>query len=457
VLDDTRFLRTGFRMDTKSNGIGNAMFIGELYTGGSERIVILPSLDPVDFNPETGTYSKTDEPENDLFGCHLLARFERVYSADTNLSLQTYYTRGKRDEAIGVWSSDIFDVEIQHRFMLSDQIEMIWGTGYRYYTDHLRESAWLSFLPDQDESHIFNFSFQEDIHINPFGLKLTLGSKFEYNEGTGWEVQPTIRFLKRMKEKQAVWGAFSRAVRPPNRQERGVNFVYLSTPTDERLMQMAPFPVSQIEFKGNENTISEELIALELGYRMILRDRISSDIALFYHLYDHLASRNPETPYPEISSTGSRWVVPIRIENQMDAQTYGVELSLGIQPLDRLKLQASYTFFKMQTQVDENATGQTESENDPRHQISVRSMLNLPYDLELDLWIRYVDSVLEEQVSSYVTADARVGWKPGKNIELSIVGRHLLDPSSPEYRHQFYQSNDVEIEREITVNLIYRF
>jgi iron complex outermembrane receptor protein len=36
-------------------------------------------------------------------------------------------------------------------------------------------------------------------------------------------------------------------------------------------------------------------------------------------------------------------------------------------------------------------------------------------------------------VPSYVELEARVGWKPAPDVELSVVGRNLLHDHHPEY------------------------
>ena len=48
------------------------------------------------------------------------------------------------------------------------------------------------------------------------GVFLTIGSKFERNEFTGFEIQPTVRG-RWSGAHQSAWGAVSRAVRVPTR------------------------------------------------------------------------------------------------------------------------------------------------------------------------------------------------------------------------------------------------
>jgi len=53
-------------------------------------------------------------------------------------------------------------------------------------------------------------------------LKLILGSKLEYNEYTGVEIQPSIRALWAISDKRSLWSAVSRAVRTPSRADTDI-------------------------------------------------------------------------------------------------------------------------------------------------------------------------------------------------------------------------------------------
>ena len=69
----------------------------------------------------------------------------------------------------------------------------------------------------------------------------------------------------------------------------------------------------------------------------------------------------------------------------------------------------------------------------PRHQFFVRSSFTLPREVALDLTVRYVGELLNQQVPAYTTADARLAWQPTSALELAVVGQNLLDPRHPEF------------------------
>jgi iron complex outermembrane receptor protein len=64
--------------------------------------------------------------------------------------------------------------------------------------------------------------------------------------------------------------------------------------------------------------------------------------------------------------------------------------------------------------------------------------MDLPMDFELDSWLRYVDNLPSLDVESYITLDARLGWRPKENLEISIVGQNLLDDRHPEFGQPWF-------------------
>ena len=54
-------------------------------------------------------------------------------------------------------------------------------------------------------------------------LSLTLGTKLEHNDYTGFEVEPNVRLSWTLSSKQALWAAVSRAVRTPSRIDQDLS------------------------------------------------------------------------------------------------------------------------------------------------------------------------------------------------------------------------------------------
>jgi iron complex outermembrane receptor protein len=69
----------------------------------------------------------------------------------------------------------------------------------------------------------------------------------------------------------------------------------------------------------------------------------------------------------------------------------------------------------------------------PRHQVSARSTVELPYKIRCTLWLRYVDELRGPGAPEYVTMDAVIAWKSLPNLELSLAGQNLIEPKHFEY------------------------
>ena len=88
----------------------------------------------------------------------------------------------------------------------------------------------------------------------------------------------------------------------------------------------------------------------------------------------------------------------------------------------------------------------------------VRSMLDLPYDLEFDSALRFVDSLGGQTVPSYWELDLRLGWTPIPNLEFSVVGQNLLHDNHLEFvPADFVVLQPVDIERGVYGRVTYRF
>ncbi len=122
-------------------------------------------------------------------------------------------------------------------------------------------------------------------------------------------------------------------------------------------------------------------------------------------------------------------------------------------------------FFKCDLAYSLNLADQADAGGFPKHQVSARGQFNLTQDLELDLWLRYVDTISaayilnenrEYEIDDYLTMDVRLGWRITPQVELSLVGQNLLESTRVEYVQETF-SLPVEIDRSLFAKLTYRF
>jgi iron complex outermembrane receptor protein len=185
------------------------------------------------------------------------------------------------------------------------------------------------------------------------------------------------------------------------------------------------------------------------------------DVATFYNDYKHLRSSKTDIPRLETSPEPMHLLVPIKLSNKLKATTYGLEMGINWGALDWWRLQASYSYLKVNI-PSAAMTNSTYVEfgkgRNPHHQIGLRSWMDLRKDLEFNLNLRFVDKLPDLQVKSYVGLDAQLVWKPHKNLELSIVGQNLLDRRHAEYKSvSILPGPSIEVERGVYGRVTWRF
>jgi iron complex outermembrane receptor protein len=339
---------------------------------------------------------------------------------------------------------DTFDFDLQHRFPIGERQDVVWGAGYRVSMDEIDNTYAITFNPDQRTLQLFSLFAQDEITLLADRLRLTLGSKFERNDFTGFEYQPSGRLSWTPTDRQAIWASVSRAVRTPSQAE-----------DDIRLRQATAVAGVHALITGGRGFDSEELLAYEAGYRWRPLDRVSLDVTAFYHDYDNLRSLEPAGVAP-----GPPFTVMATAGNRLYGETYGVEFAPSWQVTDWWRLQAAYTFLQMQLHRDAGS-GDTTSERDesrnPHHQLSLRSSLDLPHNVELDSTVRYVEGLPDFLVRSYVVVDVRLAWRPFKDLEVAIVGQNLLDDRHPEFRSFFIPTERIEVQHSVYGKVTWRY
>ena len=396
--DASRMRQGGFRADWVPTAADNVTVQGDLYGSSIDR---------------------RNSDSQVLSGGNALWKWTRRLSDHANLQAQLYYDRTKRDVPSTFGENlDTYDLTLNHRFAPAARHDVVWGLGYRLTSDDVRNSAVLAFLPPRLTHRLYTGFIQDDVTLAANRLHLTVGSKIEHNDYTGYEYQPGVRLAWTPTSEQTVWGAASRAVRAPSRIDRD-----LFAPG-----QPPYFLVGDSTFQ------SEVLHAFEVGYKGRLTSELTTSISAFYNVYDELRSLEVGSPY--------------RLANGLDGSTYGLEGEAACQIASRWRVTAGYTFLRLILDPDPTSTdtSQGKQEGDsPRHQAFIRSSLDLPHALSLDVSVRFVDDLPNQKVPAYTLCDARLAWQPTKAAELAVVGRGLFDPRHPEFgapatRHEIGQS-----------------
>jgi len=437
--DEWMMERTGFRLDWEASEDDRFTFQGDAYAGQSDWLYNQPIAN--------APFSETRIFEHDYNGANLLGRWTHMLADSSEIKVQAYYDRSERESNLPREERDTADLEIQHHFQPIARHDVVWGVGYRLSMDDIHNSYANQFLPTHRSVDLFSLFAQDEVTLVEDQLRLALGSKFEHNDFTGFEFQPSGRLAWTPSPRQTIWGAISRAVRTPSRAE-----------DDVRINRAAPgLPGSVVSILGDRAGESEELVAYELGYRVLPHPRISLDATAFYNVYDELRSLEPGAPPAAPPAPLATYYV----RNMLEGKSWGAELSVDWQMLKWWRWRGSYSYFEMALRAEDGgtdlATARLLEGNAPRNQISLRSQMDLPHNVEFDAGLRFVDSLSNPDVAAYWTLDLRLSWKPHPDVELSVVGLNLLDSQHLEFYPTQVVTPPREIQRSVYGKISWRF
>jgi iron complex outermembrane receptor protein len=333
----------------------------------------------------------------------------------------------------------------------------VWGIGYRFSRDKVSNTSTIDFQNEQKDHNLVSAFLHDEIALAPGKLALMLGSRFENNDYSGFEVQPNVRLLWTPTVQHSVWGSVSRAVRTPSRGEQDLHYHILTAPQSP----LGNVP-TRFDYIGNRDFKSEELLAYEIGYRVEPLSRLTFDVAAYYNVYTHLRVVTPGTP--DLANA----VIPLVVSNDMHGNSQGAELSAEWSPVTWWRIQAAYSYQLLTMNLEGNSVDTVNKGNaersTPRHQYSLRNGFDLGRQVTVDLWLRRVDRI--EQINEisqtlsvpgYVTMDVRVAWKPVRSLELSVVGQNLFAAQHPEFYSDVVNTLHSEIPRSVYGKATFKF
>jgi len=390
---------------------------------------------------------------------HALAQWRHSFSETSELQAQVFYDwmsyntapRSGNDLDLLV-EHGTTDVDVQHSVQIGERHNLVYGAEYRNVDMNLPSSNAVFF--EEEDVHLDTYSgfVQDTVSLIPEELSVTLGTKVEENDLTGFEYQPTARAAWSPHENHTVWASWSRAVREPSVFERDVSLIFdifqlaIVNPTPfGPPVFVIPIPLTMA---GSGDLDAVTLNAYEVGYRTALSENLSLDVAGYFNHYDDPIGL-------DILMVGGM-PAGLKFRNLDSAETYGVELATTWQALDCLKLTGGYTFMDM----DDDDSGFMSTF--PEHQVNVTSKMNITEDVDFNVACYYYDELVnqaaEVNIPEYVRLDVGVSWRPLENLELSVWGQNLLDDQHPEIVPDFGpQAGAAEVERGVYAMATLRF
>lgn len=424
--DGWHMTRQGFRADWDATPNDAFRLHGDVYDGdaGQRAVVTTQLREP---------FNRTITKDADLSGGNVVASWSHTFSERSDLALSFYFDNTFRREPTFSERRNTYDLDFQHRIRLARYDELIWGLGYRRTADRTRSIPTIVIDPRSRADDLYSAFVQNEIRFLDDEIRFTLGSKFEHNAYSGFEVQPSGRIAWVPNTRHMVWAGIARAVRTPSRIE-----------DDLELTVFVPAANTLFRVIGDGHFNSEKVTAYEAGYRVQPLQPLFLDVAAFYNQYDDLESAEPGAPFQEADA--DRTIVPFFLRNRLHGATYGAELSADAEVVSWWRLHGVYSLLFVDLTPDPGSRDtMTEAVEDqsPHHQITARSTMNLPYEADFDAVLRYVDDIALPGVGSYVTFDLRLAKRLRPNLELSVVGLNLAQNHHREF------SGGTEVERSI--------
>ena len=403
------------------------------------------------------------QPESRFRTASALARWVHRAGDTLDWSLQGQYNYVDRTEFGGahlVWQLADLDLGVHWRPNAVHDINLgvgarllhdkLGGTSYFYFDDPKATDTWLSGY------------VQDDITVVPGLLRLTIGTKVEKNNFTGFEFQPSARVFVSPARGWSLWGGVSRAVRTPPRFERSARMA-LTVDLPGSLDNPFPLPL-YATLNGVANRGSEKLTAFEAGFRGNLGGNWSLDVAGYYNRYDRLVIMSPRAVTP-LFQPPIPFPLGIRVDldfvGKGKARTWGVEANLGGNVTAWWKTTLAYSHFDF-TVADDPLTGQPVNllftlQGSPKHQASWRNSFDLGDRIALDAQLRHVSRLARDPIPAYTTADVRLTYRLDNGAEFSLVGNNLLQARHAEFAQTQYPAPLAFVPRSVAAQLRYRF
>jgi len=419
--DWSRDGQIGFRTD-HATASGEFTLQGDAYWGKFGDAQSLSTYDP----PASFiSYRSTN-----VSGGDLRARLRRRFQNQSDIYLQAFWSRDHRIGSNFGEDRDTFDVDFLHRLGATRFQQFTYGLGIRLSPSEITQTIpTATFNPRHKTDSIYSAFLQEELRLVPDKLSLIAGSKLEHNNYTGFEYQPNVRLLFTPNGRFSAWTSIARAVRTPDRVDEDIQ--------DDIFAVSSPLIFARVI--GNHNLKAERLIAYEGGFRALLHPRLYISASGFYNAYRNLIAQGGLTPAPASTPPfpPGTTLFTLQYINGIHGASDGAEIAPDWQATSFWRIRPAFSYLNIDLNDEPGFTDTVTLDqlrgSSPHYQAFIQSEINLPHQVEFDQSFRYVDSLPAQSVRAYTTADARIGWKPTKGLELSVTGQNLFQPHHAEF------------------------
>lgn len=385
--------RLGFRVD-RGDGPETFFISGDLYKGDSPQIL------------------GTTPTDTQVAGGDINARWEHNLGTRKGFYLQAYVARALRSGVPVDEARNTYDVDFIHHLDAGARNLFTYG-GTLHWSSYQVSQQIFSVKGGTDYEH--TGFVQDEIRLGK-NVWVTAGTKLEFNNYSGFDLQPSARVLWSSSDRQALWAGVTRAVTTPSDLEENYD---LSGSSASLFLQVL----------GNRSFKSEDVLGYEAGYRRLLVGKLYAAVSTFWNQYSRLQSFSA----PTIVTSGGLTSITYQYENQISGSTSGGELATEADVTRWLKLNVNYSFLSSDftangptADISSSGSVRTYDESSPKHMIVMQSMFDLPGRIEFDTMYRFISALPAQKVPAYQTMDVHVEKQLGRKVALELVGQNLL-------------------------------
>jgi len=420
-FDDWRMGQVGFRADWSKHSRDTFNLQGDMYKGLDGERVAVSSYSPP-------SVSVINYPPHSTSGGNIIGSWRRQFSKHSDIEARAYFDRTSRFSPQLDETRNTYDLDFLYHFAMRGRQDALLGVGSRWSHDNITNIfPTLTFTPPQETDSIYSWFIQDQIAIAPEKLSLILGSKFEHNNRSGFEVQPNGRLMWTPTARQTVWAAVTRAVRTPSRLDQDLHLTDFLTASPPIFLRVV----------GSRSFRSEHLVGTEVGYRALLTRELYLDLSLFRNDYNDLYGYGPGSEYVETSPPPARFILQEPLANALKGDTSGGEIAPDWKPAEWLQVKGSYSYLHLYVHdkpgFTDNQNTVSDNGSSPHHRVVIQALFNIPGGFELDSTYRFVSNLPFQKVAAYNTGDVRFGWRASHSWEMSVAGKNLMQPHHAEF------------------------
>ncbi|MDB5105311.1 MAG: TonB-dependent receptor, plug [Fibrobacteres bacterium] len=337
------------------------------------------------------------------------ARVDVARSAGDAWFVNTYHWRNRHKVAFasGIrMGFDISEIEAQRNTTL-DRHHLSAGANVRrvrFVFEDMREDG-SDFVSDPHNlSHLFGAFIQDEMELGS-RWRLTFGAKAET-----WtlisrvpEVSPSLRLTYKPSEEMTFWGAVSRSITTPTYAQWDIEVRQGMIPPEWYLKQVPGYPGNApaaghyVALVPGDDVQPVKFYNLEAGHRGSLSTNLQWDLSGFYGWVRGQLGAGVDSSLQTVIPSKAHppdTIMPVYEANLADYESYGGEAILRYLPSRFMRLELSYSLFRIRNfqgrALPGDTTGKTyqvdmETPATPEHVGRAKVFCDLPFGFDLFL------------------------------------------------------------------------